>query len=294
MQYVGAVFAGLLGLAFGSFLNVVVTRLPEDESVSTPRSHCRNCAHTLAWWENLPILSWLLLRGRCRSCQAWIGIRYPLVELSIGLLWTVCWLKFAGPLSSVEAAADQAPRLLALPLIHLLGYACLSWLLVALAVLDAEHFWLPDRFTLPGAGLGLIVTVLLAWAQASRHRPFSVLPELWPRCVEALLCAFVVLLIRWTYWLVRRKEGMGLGDAKLMAMAGAWLGLLGGMESFALAVLGAATAALVWLAILAIRGKASEWARMPLPFGTFICLAALSEIFFPGWLWMTWSSIFLR
>jgi leader peptidase (prepilin peptidase)/N-methyltransferase len=194
----------------------------------------------------------------------------------------------------MDTTTDQSPRRLALPLIHLLGYACLSWLLVALAALDAEHFWLPDRLTLPGAGLGLIFTVLVAWAQSSPHHPFSILPELWPRCVEAILAASVVLLIRWAYWLIRRKEGMGLGDAKLMAMIGAWLGLLGAMESFALGVLGAAMAAVVWLAILAIRGNAGEWAKIPLPFGTFICLSALSEIFFPDWPWTAWSSIFLR
>src|ERR1039458_2744307 len=90
----GVIFSFLLGLAFGSFLNVCVSRLPEGESVATPRSHCRRCSHALAWWENLPLLRWLLLRGRCRSCSAWIGLRYPAVELAVGVLWVGCWLNF--------------------------------------------------------------------------------------------------------------------------------------------------------------------------------------------------------
>ena len=83
------IFAGLLGLAFGSFLNVCLSRWPADESVVTPRSHCRHCGQTLTWWENLPLISWLALRGRCRTCQTRIGWRYPLVELAVGTLWAI-------------------------------------------------------------------------------------------------------------------------------------------------------------------------------------------------------------
>ncbi len=94
IRILGTIFAGLLGLAFGSFLNVCLTRWPEDESIVHPRSHCRNCDHTLAWWENIPLFSWLFLRGRCRNCRTWIGIRYPLVELAVGVLWAVAVWRF--------------------------------------------------------------------------------------------------------------------------------------------------------------------------------------------------------
>jgi len=87
IRILGTIFAGLLGLAFGSFLNVCLSRWPEGESVVKPRSHCRHCSHTLAWWENVPLASWLVLRGRCRGCGAWIGWRYPLVEAAVGGLW---------------------------------------------------------------------------------------------------------------------------------------------------------------------------------------------------------------
>ena len=126
----------------------------------------------------------------------------------------------------------------------------------------------------------------------ARH-PFAWISSLWERIVEILVCAAIILLIRLIYWLVRRKEGMGLGDAKLMAMLGAWLGLAGALESFALAVLGAMLAALVWLLICFARGKTKEWASMPLPFGSFLCLAALSEVFYPSWFSVWWIGQFL-
>jgi leader peptidase (prepilin peptidase)/N-methyltransferase len=88
MRIFGTIFAGVMGLAFGSFLNVCLSRWPAGESVVSPGSHCRQCGRSLAWWENLPLLSWLVLRGRCRTCHVWIGWRYPLVEFSVGVLWS--------------------------------------------------------------------------------------------------------------------------------------------------------------------------------------------------------------
>jgi leader peptidase (prepilin peptidase)/N-methyltransferase len=307
LQLVGTIFAALLGLAFGSFLNVVVSRLPEGENIATPRSHCRNCDHTLTWWENLPILSWLLLRGRCRQCQIRISLRYPLIELAVGLLWTGIWLKFCEPLLSGQFSEKfhefrgcwgeiEAPHYgAAYCVTSIIGYAVLSWALVALAALDAEHFWLPDRLTLPGITLGFGFTVLRAVWTASpiNYRPGPSGAAL--SCLLAILFSGgIILIIRLAYWLIRRQEGMGLGDAKLMAMLGAWLGLQGALESFALAIFGALIAALVWLAILAIRRKSSEWAKMLLPLGTFLCLGALTEIFYPNWLWSTWAHAILN
>jgi leader peptidase (prepilin peptidase) / N-methyltransferase len=288
-QLVGVFFAALLGLAFGSFLNVVVSRFPEGESIATPRSHCRNCTHTLSWWENLPVLSWLLLRGRCRQCHTRISLRYPLIELAIGLLWAAVWLKFSRPLfSSTDFAELEIPHLFIHAWIELAGGALLTWLLIALAALDAEFLWLPDWLTLSGIAMGFSYTLSINRTTRFFDNPVSLSHAVEICAIAILASAALILAIRLAYWLIRRKEGMGLGDAKLMAMLGAWLGLRGALESFALAIFGALIAAVVWLAILTIRRKSSEWAKMPLPLGTFLCLGALTEIFYPNWLWTAW------
>jgi len=284
IQCIGAIFAALLGLAFGSFLNVVLIRLPEDESIVTPRSHCRNCDHTLAWWENLPLLSWILLRGRCRSCHIAISWRYPLTEVVIAVLWTGCWLHFGPPLWAANSAEALTSRLLVHSLIAIVGNCLLCWLLTALAALDAEYFWLPNLLTYPGVALGILFTLEQAWSNSDTFLPGNLLHVAW-HCILAILAACgLILFIRLAYWIVRRQEGMGLGDAKLMAMLGAWLGIRGSMESFIVAMLTAAAAAFVWLLVLVVRGKTSEWAKMPLPFGTFLAVSALVEVFYPLWI----------
>jgi leader peptidase (prepilin peptidase) / N-methyltransferase len=289
LQFAGTIVAGVFGLVFGSFLNVFLARFPEGESIVTPRSHCRNCDHTLAWWENIPLLSWLLLRGRCRACRNRIGFRYPLVELVLGLLWAALWMKFSAPLFSVPNPTNEIPYPItqSLPqnVIETLGFALLSWLLVALAALDAEYLWLPDALTLPGIGLGFCFTLLRNWISHEADRSANLLHSAWTSALAVLASAGIVLFIRLAYWLVRRREGMGLGDVKLMALLGAWLGLGGAMESFVLSVFAATIAAMVWLVILVVRRKTSEWATMPLPLGTFLCVAAFSEVFYPNWIW---------
>jgi leader peptidase (prepilin peptidase) / N-methyltransferase len=279
-QLAGAVFAALLGLAFGSFLNVFLTRFPEEESIVSPRSHCRHCEHTLAWWENLPLLSWIILRGRCRQCRAWIGIRYPLIELAVAALWIACWLRFGTSLLT----QDPSNQLVTHTLIEFIGHGLLCWLLVALAALDQEYFWLPDILTLPGIVAGFIFTLLTAWPASSIGRKSELAHTAGHSVLAIVAAAGLILAIRLAYWLVRRQEGIGLGDAKLMAMFGSWLGLRGSLESFILATLAASAAAFLWLAVLAVRRKSAGWSHMPLPFGTFLCLAALVEIFCPLWL----------
>ena len=234
-------------------------------------------------------MSWIILRGRCSQCCSWIGVRYPLVELAVGILWIACWLRFGPPQFSAIPELDLAfiPIPIAFSLTHFAGAALLCWLLLALAVLDAKYFWLPDLLTLPGIGIGFLLAVLEA--KLMHASPAELLHAIWFRFLAILASAGLVLIIRLAYWLIRRQEGMGLGDAKLMAMLGAWLGLRGALESFALAVFAAALAALVWLIVLAIRRKTDEWAKMPLPLGTFLCAAALSEVFYPHWLLIWWQ-----
>ena len=264
LRVLATVFAGLAGLAFGSFLNVCLSRWPAGESVVAPRSHCRACGRTLPWWENIPVLSWLALRGRCRTCHVAISWRYPLVELAVGALWaSAAWRPFTAlPFLTTERA---------------LGMMAFYWILVALAVLDAEHLWLPDLITLPAIVLGIGWRFGLI---AVTHRALSFPPYDWNDAKDAgeyllaiLAAAGLVLLIRWIYWLVRRREGIGLGDAKLMALLAAWLGLPGALLAF---VLGVVLGALVALVLLAVPRRGSEpWALAKLPLGTFLCIGGI-------------------
>jgi len=303
------VFSGLLGLAFGSFLNVCATRWPEEESAAKGRSHCRGCGRTLAWWENIPLASWLALRGRCRTCKATIGWRYPLVEFAVGALWAFAsWRVLAG---TTDLALPTG--VLGYQLSVAAGLMVFLWLLVALAVLDAENLWLPDRLVWPGIALGILTTIVW-WAIATNLNktyfgevPLSALPmtmsmewvvklgsileairfpDIYNPLVGLLilisgpiLAAVSILLIRWLYWLVRRREGLGLGDAKLMAMLAAWLGLEGAMLAFSIGCILGALAALAMLALPSSRKDEPNWGLKKLPFGTFLCLGAIVSVF---------------
>ena len=221
------------------------------------------------------------MRGRCHQCHAWIGVRYPLVEIGTGILWTVCWIWFEPP-QSISFHPLGFQMLVTLFITHAVACAVLCWLLLALALLDADFFWLPDWFTLPGIGIGFLASILeefLIWPNLP-----NLWQTIWMRTLAILAAAGLILIIRLAYWLVRRVEGMGLGDAKLMAMLAAWLGLRGALECFAIAIFAAAAAAFVWLGILAIRRDTGDWGKLPLPLGTFLCAAAVTEIFYPHWL----------
>lgn len=272
IRLLGTAFAALFGLAFGSFLNVCLSRWPRQLSVTAPRSHCPHCFRTLAWWENVPVLSWIALRGLCRTCRAPIGWRYPAVELAIGTLWAV--------------SAWQVPRSLFYPtlpaayfynyLLILAGKLIFYWLLVALAFLDAEHLWLPDWLTLPGAVLGYVFVLLEAlllsnWGSLP-PRLFDIYDYAFKKLLGILAAAALILVIRMAYWLLRRREGLGLGDAKLMALLAAWLGLPGALLAFALGVV---LGALVAVALLAVPQAPGKWALKKLPLGTFLSIGGI-------------------
>ena len=277
IRILGTIFAGLLGLAFGSFLNVCLSRWPEGESVVSPRSHCRNCEHALAWWENIPLVSWLILRGRCRNCRAAISWRYPLVEFAVGLLWaSLAWLLLTGPWDPESTTFDYI-----FAVQFVLGRAVLYWLLIALAMFDAECLWLPDLITLPGIALGFIFTVVefVGFRHDSTDAfeavRFGIYGAILQRVLGILAAAALILLIRWLYKLIRHQEGLGLGDAKLMAMLAAWLGLPGALLAFALGAILGSLAALVLLAIPNARTNPQSWATSKLPFGTFLCIGGV-------------------
>ena len=270
------VFAALLGLAFGSFLNVCLSRWPEGESIVKPRSHCRTCDRTLAWWENVPLISWLALRGRCRGCKSRIGLRYPVVEAAVGVLWGSVGWHFMTQIMSSQVDFELRYSILIPAIETAIGMAVFYFLMVGLAVLDTEHLWLPNAVTIPGIVLGFLFSVLLI-CQSPWYSPSG--SPIWWTIVERVLgilaAAGIVLLIRWTYWLVRRHEGMGLGDAKLMALLAAWRGLPQTLLAFGLGVLIGAVVGIALLAIPSARRTESTWAMTRLPFGTFLCVGGI-------------------
>ncbi|HEX4031277.1 MAG TPA: prepilin peptidase [Terracidiphilus sp.] len=283
------VFAALTGLAFGSFLNVCLSRWPEGQSIVTPRSRCPRCGHTLAWFENVPLVSWLALRGRCRACGVWIGLRYPLVELAVGTLWGV----LAWRLADWTALSVLPDHVLYREIARTVGQAIFCWLLVALAALDAEHLWLPDWLTWPGMAMGLAYSAVLLprgrispllsllgsaalpFTAGNAHTNIQTHIQAGIAALVAMVAAAaLILFIRWTYKLIRKREGIGLGDAKLMAMLAAWLGLSGALLSFVFGITLGTVVALIALA-LPSTCAGEGWALHKLPLGTFLCIGAL-------------------
>jgi leader peptidase (prepilin peptidase) / N-methyltransferase len=255
-------FFGLFGLLLGSFLNVCIVRLPAGESVVWPRSHCRQCDQPIASWDNVPVLSWLLLGGACRKCGGRISWRYPLIELAVSILFLICCLHF----SFAWLAAF---------------WALLCFLLLGLAVMDAETLLLPDWFTLPGlvAGIGFsglrpgLESGIWTWSAALHAAGLSLL--------AATVAAAVLLLIAGAYWLARRRMGMGMGDVKLLAMLGAWLGL---RETALVLFLAVMVGALYGVGTILFRRRAGgddsvPAGQLPIPFGTMLSLAGIYSIF---------------
>jgi len=234
--------AAAYGLVFGSFLNVVVYRLPRGMSLLRPRSHCPACGALVRWFDNIPLLSFLLLLGRCRACRARISVRYPVVELACGALAAAVAARFGLTVVGAEAML-------------------LVMLLLPLAFIDLEHHLLPDVLTLPGIAIGLAASAaggLVGFADA---------------LVGAAAGAVLPYAVIVVYRRLRGVEGMGLGDVKLLAMVGAFLGWRGMLLTLGL---GATAGAVVGLALIASgRGRRDT----ELPFGTFLAGAAAVVLF---------------
>jgi leader peptidase (prepilin peptidase)/N-methyltransferase len=251
-----ALLAGLFGLLIGSFLNVCIYRMPRDLSVVAPRSFCPGCESPIAWYDNIPVLSFLLLRGRCRKCAARISWRYPVVELLTGFAFFI-----AVYLRGLSGAAIQ--------------FAVFAAIIIELVFSDLEERILPDEFTLGGAALGIILAAiwpsgvgLLQFFLWSAHQPrlLSAADAL----LAALFCSGVLWGIGALYQKVRRREGLGLGDVKMFATIGAFLGLPNALMGF---FAGSVLGSVVGLSyILITRKDASSY---PLPFGTFLGIGAV-------------------
>lgn len=234
--------SGILGAVVGSFLNVCIYRIPAGQSIVTPRSSCPHCGSLITWYQNIPVLSFLLLRGRCGRCRAPIALRYPLVELLTGLLFLLVAYRFGWQ--------SFVPLLWALCAV-----------LVVITFIDLDHQIIPDRITLPGIPLCFLASFFIPWVS-------------WTDSLLGILAGGgSLLLIAWLYQVLSKKEGMGGGDIKLLAMLGAFLGW---KAVFPILFFSSVLGTLVGVPLMLIK-KANG--KLALPFGPFIAAAALIYLF---------------
>jgi len=255
------------GLVIGSFLNVVIFRLPQGLSVNRPRSHCPHCNKLISWYDNVPVLSYLILRGRCRNCKNQISARYPSIEMLNGVVSVLLYFKFG---LSLEWGV----------------FLCFSAALIVLAFIDLDHRILPDPITLNGIWLGVIVSVYLARPGYSASLMMRLLHaagiELANPHVIALIGSLLGAVVGggllWgvaeAYLRVRGVEGMGFGDVKMMAMVGAFLGAPLALLTI---MVGSLLGAVIGLLFIQFSGKTREY---ELPFGTFLAFAGIVAVLY--------------
>ena len=243
VYYLILVFAFILGAVIGSFLNVCIYRIPAGVSIVSPRSRCPHCETTIRWYHNVPVVSWCALRGRCAYCGAGVSVRYPLVEALTGLLFVLFLFRFGfHPVT---------------PVMWLLSAA-----LVTISFIDLDHQIIPDVISLPGIPVGFLCSFAVPWVS-------------WQESLLGILLGGGSLFaIAVAYELLTRKEGMGFGDVKLLAMLGAFLGWT---AVFPIIFLGSVLGTLVGVPLMYLN-KADG--RFAIPFGPFLSVAALVYVYF--------------
>ena len=243
------VFAGVLGACIGSFLNVCIHRLPYGESILWPPSHCPRCKRRLAWWENIPLVSYAALRGRCRSCKGRISPVYPLVEFIAAALSVACWWHF----HEVK--------------LYFLYYLLLTAPLIVVSFIDLEHRIIPDVISLPGIVAGVGTHVVVAGMPLAAE---AVLDS----AIGIIVGGGFLYLVAVTYEKLKKHEGLGGGDVKLAAMLGAFFGWRAVIFILLMSsVLGSA----IGLILIAVFRKNFKFA---IPFGPFLAAGGLIYLFF--------------
>ena len=232
-----------LGAVIGSFLNVCIYRLPQDLSIAAPRSFCPACRTPILAYDNIPILSFLLLGGKCRKCRAPISWRYPLVEALTGGLALALFLKLALTFS-------------------FFCYFCFAAALVVITFIDLDHRLIPDAISLPGILIGFLLSFL------------AVTPGVWNSLLGIVIGGGSLYLVAVVYEFVTKREGMGGGDVKLLAMIGAWLGWKAVLFTLFFSSL---TGSLVGGALMVAR---KEDGKLAIPFGPFLTFSAMAYVFF--------------
>lgn len=247
------IFVFGMGLIVGSFLNVCIHRLPKDESIIRPRSYCPKCGKSIAWFDNVPVLSYLLLRGRCRQCREIISLRYPAVELISALIWYISWRQFGGaPMSWV----------------HIIFLS----LLLVMSLTDLETGLIPDEVSFLGMASGLAASFFAPELQGSTVP----LTAAWKSLIGMLTGSGLIFVTGLAGDWIFQRESMGGGDVKLMAMAGCFLG----WEKSLLVFFTAPLLALPFALYLRLVKKEEV-----IPYGPFLSLAAAAHFFYGDWFW---------
>lgn len=262
-------FSFIIGSVLGSFLNVCIYRLPREESIAFPPSHCTACGHKIRFYNNVPVLSFIFLGGRCADCKARISLVYPLVEILSGLLFLLTVHRFGLTLST-------------------LFYIPFIYALLVITFIDLEHMIIPNIISLPGVVIGILFNALVTDWQYSRELIGSLSMSLgsflellnevpvFDAVFGAVLGGGVLFLIAYLYEVIRKREGMGMGDVKLLAMIGAFLGINGVVfVIFLSSVLGT----IVGLSVIIHKRGDLTYA---LPFGPFLSAAAVIYVFTGG------------
>ncbi len=260
------IFYGLFGLIVGSFLNVCIYRLPRGESVVFPRSHCTGCGALIRAYDNVPLLSFLLLGGRCRFCKSPISLQYPVVELLSGLSFYYC----------AQIWGVEGPTF-----VNSLFIAAV----IVLVFVDYQHQILPNKITLPGIPAGIVLSLFqvpelfrdpLSYSLASNvsSEPSDALLRISGSVVGSFLAGGPLWLIAFLYPIVRKKQGLGMGDVKMMAMVGAFLGWRLALLTI---LIGSVLGLAVGIFMIAFRGGSLQ---SKLPFGTFLGSGAVVALFF--------------
>ena len=244
----------LIGASFGSFLNVCISRWPAELSVVAPRSRCPRCERPIAWYDNIPLLSWIILRAKCRGCGTPISAQYPLVEATVGALWLASFMAFG-------------------PTLTMLRLAIAATILLGIAITDLQHYVIPDGFTVTGFLLAMILPVPALFL--GDVGPFA---GPWDALIGACTGAGVIAIVGWLGEVALKKEAMGQGDVTLMAFVGA---MVGPARALLVVFVAAAIASVAFLALVApvtwwrARRAGTEFELPLVPFGVFLAPAGL-------------------
>jgi leader peptidase (prepilin peptidase)/N-methyltransferase len=262
--FVGNLFVIVFGLLIGSFLNVVIARLPHGQSIVRPGSRCPHCEHVLRWYENIPVFSYLALRGRCKSCKAAISVRYPVVELLTALLFLAAKLRFG---LSLELILRDFPFIA---------------ILIAVTFIDLDLRIIPDPLSLGGLVWGLITALIFSFIPTSFGGGASIG---WLSSLAGACVGFSIFYgLAWIYYRLTRRSGLGGGDIKLLAMLGAYLGVAGVFTTVLVSSVFGSLVGISWALIQRQKNKESVM-LVSIPYGPFLVVGGLYHYFLSDLIW---------